>query len=319
MSCCSTIGVRPAVRTERPVSAGCRDTRAGRGPSLMARIPAGLYYIGSDGSEAYAADGEGPRRSVSCREFLIDQVTVTNHQFAEFVAATGYVTDAERFGWSFVFYAQVHPKAAATARPAAFGAPRWWLAVPGACWKAPDGPGSDYRERDDHPVVHVSWNDATAFTAWADFRLPSDAEWEIAARGGLDGRLYPWGDELQPADRHMCNIWQGRFPIANTCADGYLATAPSRSFPPNGYGLYNMAGNVWEWCADAFNPSNTQASQAVGTATDQRVMRGGSYLCHESHCNRYRVSARTGNERVASASNIGFRCASDAAPPYSIS
>lgn len=319
MRCCAPTGPRHAAMTGRTPSVSPAGDREDRAASLVP-VPGGRYRIGSDGPEAYEADGERPRRAVSCDAFLIDAVTVTNRRFAQFVAATGHVTDAERFGWSFVFYAQVHPDAAASARAAAFGTPRWWLAVPGACWRAPDGPGSDHRERADHPVVHVSWNDAVAFAAWAGLRLPTDTEWEIAARGDLEDRLYPWGDDLEPGGQHMCNIWQGAFPIENTRADGYLSTAPSLSFPPNGYGLYNMAGNVWEWCADDFAfPAQALSGESPKAEGRLRVMRGGSYLCHESYCNRYRVSARTANEAVGSASNIGFRCAADAARPDAFS
>jgi formylglycine-generating enzyme required for sulfatase activity len=172
--------------------------------------------------------------------------------------------------------------------------------VSGAYWRHPEGPGSDLDGRWDHPVVHVSWHDAVAFCAWADLRLPTEAEWEYAARGGLDQARYPWGDELTPDGEHRCNIWQGRFPVRDTAEDGYSGTAPVNAFEPNGFGLYNVAGNVWEWCADWFD-----------RAQQNRAMRGGSYLCHESYCNRYRVAARTANSPDTSGGNIGFRCAAD--------
>nr|WP_268946168.1 SUMF1/EgtB/PvdO family nonheme iron enzyme [Pseudooceanicola endophyticus] len=166
-----------------------------------------------------------------------------------------------------------------------------------------DGGISGLRGREDHPVVHVSWNDAWAFCRFAGKRLPDETEWEIAARGGLEGSRFPWGDALTPGGRHMCNIWQGHFPVENTGADGHLGTAPAGSFPPNGYGLYNMAGNVWEW---------TGSDWAEATP-DLKAMRGGSYLCHASYCNRYRVSARTANMVQATSSHLGFRCAADIA------
>jgi formylglycine-generating enzyme required for sulfatase activity len=267
----------------------------------MAAIPAGTYQVGSAGPEAYAADAEGPVRSVTRQHFLIDRTAVTNAEFSAFVADTGYVTEAEAIGWSFVFFAQVHPRAAVSARPAPFGAPQWWALVPGACWRFPDGPGSDWRERADHPVVHVSWNDASAFAGWAGKRLPDEAEWEIAARGDLVGALYPWGNDLCPDGEHRCNIWQGRFPTENSGDDGFLSTAPAESFAPNSYGLFNMVGNTWEWTSGGWAPGSGRL----------KAMRGGSYLCHHSYCYRYRVSARTGNSPDAASSHLGFRCAAD--------
>lgn len=284
------------MRPYRPVRAArSRDDRP------MAIIPAGTFVLGSEAVDAYAADGEGPERRISHESFRIDTLAVTNADFAAYVAETGYVTDAERIGWSFVFFAQVHPKAASVARPFPGLAPRWWLAVQDAAWHAPDGPGSSWRERGDHPVVHVSWTDATAYASWAGKRLPNEAEWEIAARGGRVGARYPWGDALTPDGEHLCNIWQGRFPEENTADDGWLSTSPAQSFPPNGYGLYDMVGNTWEWTADHWRPDRA----------DLRAMRGGSYLCHESYCHRYRVSARTANSVDATSSHLGFRCAAD--------
>jgi formylglycine-generating enzyme required for sulfatase activity len=169
--------------------------------------------------------------------------------------------------------------------------------------------------RENHPVVHVSWADASAYAAWAGKRLPSEAEWEFAARGGLEQKLFPWGDELTPGGKHLCNIWQGQFPDINTAEDGYEATAPVDAYPPNGFGLLSMAGNVWEWCADWFSPDfhliaarNNPVGPQSGIA---KVIRGGSFLCHASYCNRYRVAARTSNTPDSSASNIGFRCVRD--------
>ena len=269
--------------------------------SGMIVIPAGRRLVGSEGPDAYDADGEGPVRSVACPSFLMDRTAITNLEFARFADDTGYVTEAEAAGWSFVFVAQVHPRGAAAARPASFGASDWWMAVPGASWRAPDGSGSDYRDRADHPCVHISWNDASAYARWAGKRLPGEAEWEIAARGGIEGARYPWGDELRPGGVHRCNIWQGRFPIENTAEDGWLSTAPAESYEPNGYGLFNMVGNTWEWTADDWTPGHARL----------KAMRGGSYLCHASYCNRYRVSARTGNTPNATSSHLGFRCAAD--------
>jgi sulfatase modifying factor 1 len=278
----------------------------------MTLIPGGAFRMGSEAPDANPADGEGPVRRVRVRPFLLDVCAVTNAQFAAFVRATGHRTEAERFGWSFVFCAFVPRRLVPSVRQRVAGAP-WWWAVEGACWHAPEGPGSHLRKRMDHPVVHVSWNDANAYCAWAGKRLPTEAEWERAARGGLEGRAFAWGDELTPGGRHHCNIWQGKFPDYNTEEDGYAGTAPSRSFPPNGYGLYNMAGNVWEWCADWFSPRHPAGEDAVDDPTGPergtaRVIRGGSYLCHRSYCNRYRVAARTANTPTG---NMGFRCAAD--------
>jgi formylglycine-generating enzyme required for sulfatase activity len=194
---------------------------------------------------------------------------------------------------------------------AAGGTP-WWINVRGADWEHPAGPRSNWQEIPDHPVVQVSWNDAQAYCRWAGRRLPTEAEWEYAARGGLTGKRYAWGDELHgPAGEHLCNIWQGEFPRNNTEADGFLATAPVRTFQPNGFGLYEVAGNVWEWCSDWFLPKyyrNAPGDNPQGPTIGRgRVMRGGSFLCHDSYCNRYRVAARSSNTPDSASSNCGFR------------
>ncbi|MGD9632854.1 MAG: SUMF1/EgtB/PvdO family nonheme iron enzyme [Pirellulales bacterium] len=181
----------------------------------------------------------------------------------------------------------------------------WWRQVAGACWHSPEGPSSNVEDRLDHPVVHVSWNDARHYALSVVGRLPGEAEWEYAARDGLDQRRYPWGDDLTPGGRWRCNIWQGSFPLENTAEDGYLGTAPVNAYEPSGLGLFNMVGNVWEWCADEFRG-------APGQPPRGRVLRGGSYLCHESYCNRYRVSARTFSGPESSAGNVGIRVAWDA-------
>lgn len=268
--------------------------------------------MGTNADEGFPADGEGPMHKVRVRAFLIDRTTVTNAEFAAFVAETGYQTDSERLGWSFVFY-QLLPRDFPPTR--AIACAPWWRQVEGASWQHPEGPQSNVAERHDHPVVHVSWNDAAAFARWAGKRLPTEAEWEFAARGGLSKQRYPWGDELAPNDEHRCNIWQGRFPHENTADDGFIGTAPAESFPPNGYGLYNMAGNVWEWCADWFSPTYYQDSPRTDPkgprAGTSRVIRGGSYLCHASYCNRYRVAARSSNTPDSATGHMGFRCARD--------
>jgi formylglycine-generating enzyme len=271
-------------------------------------LPGGEFSMGTDAADGYPADGEGPVHAVTVSPFAIDAHAVTNARFAEFVAATGHQTDAERFGWSFVFGGLLPDDFQPTRGVAR--AP-WWREVEGADWRHPEGPDSDVDERQDHPAVHVSWNDARAFCSWSGARLPTEAEWEYAARGGRTGEHYPWGAELEPGGEHRMNVFQGRFPGENTCADGYAGTAPVDAYEPNGYGLYNMTGNVWEWCADWFDPGYYAVSRpadprgpAWGT---HRVMRGGSYLCHASYCNRYRVDARSANEPDSSTGNLGFR------------
>lgn len=318
-SCCSPATSRaaaPGVRTTVPV--GARSTRG------QVRIPGGTFWMGDSHGDGYAADGERPVHQVRLASYLMDTKVVTNAQFATFVKATGYVTDAERDGVSAVFHLAVDAAPADVLRSAA-GVP-WWLAVRGADWRHPGGPRSGIGDLQHHPVVHVSWNDAQAYCRWAGKRLPTEAEWEHAARGGLDRARYPWGDDLTSGGRWRCNIWQGDFPGHNTLEDGYLTTAPATAFQPNGYGLHNTVGNVWEWCQDAFRP--TEYADRAGpdpvvapVASDpdgdpaqvRRVMRGGSYLCHDSYCNRYRVAARSSNTAESSSGNIGFRCANDAA------
>jgi formylglycine-generating enzyme required for sulfatase activity len=264
--------------------------------------------MGSAGEAAYAADGEGPVHTVELAPFAIAPHTVTNARFAEFVAATGHATEAERFGWSFVF-AGLLPADFPDTRAVA-SAP-WWRQVYGATWKQPEGPHSDIESRPDHPVVHVSWNDAQAFCRWSGTRLPTEAEWEFAAAGGSPSTVFPWGDELEPGGVHMMNVFQGTFPGQNSVADGWAGTAPVDAFPPNRYGLYNMTGNVWEWCADWFDPGyyarSPRRDPGGPESGTHRVMRGGSYLCHESYCRRYRVSARSANTPDSATGNLGFR------------
>jgi formylglycine-generating enzyme required for sulfatase activity len=271
-------------------------------------LPGGDFLMGTDGAYGYPADGEGPAHTVSLSPFRIAAHAVTNSDFARFAEATGHVTDAERYGWSFVFGGLLPDDFEETR---AVAQTPWWRQVYGADWRHPQGPQSALAGRGDHPAVHVSWNDAQVFCAWSGTRLPTEAEWEYAARGGLVGHHFPWGDDLEPDGEHRMNVFQGNFPLENTCADGYAGTAPVGSYEPNGYGLYNMTGNVWEWCADWFDPCYYAVSPAddpPGPASGtHRVMRGGSYLCHASYCNRYRVDARSANEPDSSTGNLGFR------------
>jgi formylglycine-generating enzyme len=242
-----------------------------------------------------AGDGEDPVREATVAPFAIAATAVTNDAFAEFVSATGHRTDAESYGWSFVFGGFLPDDFPPTR--AVVGA-EWWRQVEGADWQHPFGPQSDLGGLGDHPVVHVSWTDAEAYARWRGARLPTEAEWEYAARGGLDGAVFPWGDELEPGGEHRMNVWQGTFPSDNTAADGWRGTAPVDAFPPNGFGLHQMTGNTWEWCDSWLAP-------------DLRVQKGGSYLCHASYCARYRPAARIGSAPDSSTGNLGFRVAGD--------
>jgi sulfatase modifying factor 1 len=280
----------------RPAGDGAATPGAGADADGMVRL-GGSFLMGTEDADGFPQDREGPIREVDLPPFWIDPVAVTNARFAEFADATGHRTDAEGAGWSFVFGAFL---------PADFEPTRgianapWWRQVFGADWRHPEGPQSGLGDdRADHPVVHVSWNDAKAFATWAGARLPHEAEWEMAARGGLEQARYPWGDELEPGGRHAMNVWQGTFPSQNTADDGWLGTAPVDEYEPNGHGMMNMSGNVWEWCADRFDRQT-------------RAIRGGSYLCHASYCNRYRVAARSFNTPDSSTGNMGFRVARDA-------
>ncbi|WP_020672161.1 SUMF1/EgtB/PvdO family nonheme iron enzyme [Amycolatopsis nigrescens] len=264
----------------------------------MVTIPAGEFLMGSEDAFAYPGDGEGPVRAVTLPSFRMSARAVSNAEFRRFADATGYRTSAERYGWSFVFAGLLPDDFPPTRGVAA--AP-WWRQVEGADWRHPEGPQSTVDERGGHPVVHVDWQDARAYCAWAGKRLPTEAEWERAARGGEQGRVFPWGDELEPGGEHRMNVWQGEFPRYNSEADGWYGTCPVDAFEPNGFGLYNMTGNIWEWCADRFRPG----------PGGRHVTKGGSYLCHSSYCRRYRVAARQGLTPDSTTGNLGFRCVLD--------
>jgi sulfatase modifying factor 1 len=336
-----------------------RAIRAGRPgfdtapPPGMALLPGGEFTMGSDADHAFP--NERPAHRVTIAPFLLDTHPVTNADFAKFVAATGYVTVAERpVDWEEM-KKQVPPgtpkppdevlaPGSLVFRPTAGPVDlrdmsQWWIWTHGASWRHPEGPGSSIEGRENHPVVQVAFEDAQAYAQWAGKRLPTEAEWEFAARGGLENARYPWGDEENPDGRFMVNRWTGDFPHRNDSADGFPGTSPVGSFPPNGYGLYDMAGNVWNWCSDLYR-ADTFAQRAGDTpaccdprgpltaenetfvpgdpspptvpGAERRVTKGGSFLCHPSYCESYRPSARRGTPPDTGSSHVGFRCAMDA-------
>ena len=273
-------------------------------------IPPGTALLGTD-RPMISIDEEGPCRTKNIAAFRMMEAPVTNDQFSRFIDATGYVTDAERYGWSFVFHDQLPANFQATQ---ALVDTQWWRKVDHADWRRLCGPDVEHALEPDHPVVHVSWNDANAFARWAGGRLPSETEWEHAARGGLGDVMFPWGDR-EPDDTsfHPCNIWQGKFPVQNLQKDGFAATAPAKSFEPNGYGLYNMCGNVWEWTSGRLKiTGKTQASRAQAKHyKGSKLLKGGSFLCHKSYCFRYRIAARTGTTPDSTTTHQGFRLVFD--------
>lgn len=284
----------------------------------MLLIKGGTFQMGTDTQEGFADDQEGPSIEVAVGDFYISPYTVTNQEFLEFFLDTGYITDAERYGSSLVFHLLLDETGRMQGMP--LSGSDWWYEVPGACWRKPEGGSSSIQNRMNHPVVHVSRNDALAYCRWAGKRLPTEAEWEYAARGGRSGQRFPWGDELHAGGKHHANIWQGQFPKTNTQEDGYLGTAPVDAFEPNGYGLYQTSGNVWEWCLNPGGiPLDTfQTKSALQFLKENHhyseelyALRGGSFLCHCSYCQRYRVAGRNSNTAVSSSSNMGFRCVKD--------
>ena len=290
----------------------------------MAWIPGGTFWMGSE--DFYPE--EAPTREVSVDGFWMDTQPVTAAEFRRFVRESGYTTLAER-ALDPNDYPEADPELLVpgslvfrkTSGPVALDDVRnWWEYVPGAYWKKPGGPGTTTNGRDRHPVVQVAFEDAEAYAAWAGKELPTEAEWERASRGGLDGAVFAWGDEHFPAGRPMANTWQGHFPWQNLRQDGYEGTSPVGSFPPNGYGLHDMTGNVWEWTTDIFSlPSSTPAccaprnprSETTNEETERfprRVIKGGSHLCAPNYCLRYRPAARQGETVDTSTGHIGFRC-----------
>lgn len=305
----------------------------------MILIPGGTLHMGGDNEQA--DPNEFPKHPVEISSFWMDETEVTNAQFSEFVAETGYKTVAERpVVWeemketlppgtpkppdsilqpgALVF----HP----TVQPVPLDDPsRWWTWTNGANWRHPDGPGSTIKDKINHPVVQIAWEDAVSYASWAGKRLPTEAEWEWAARGGQSETIYPWGNEPVGEGQPKANFWQGLFPYKNDLKDGYFNSAPVKTFPPNSYGLYNMAGNVWEWCSDWFDvdfykkPAALQADNKGPDSThnpfmpyqQEKVMRGGSFLCNEDYCSGYRNSRRMGSSPDTGLNHTGFRCAKD--------
>lgn len=285
---------------------------SGGKPVEAIAVKGGESVVGSH-EPIIAVDGEGPERKVFVKDFHLEAQAVTVRRFAEFVDATGYVSESERIGSSAVFAPLVKNPDLVSGGVAATP---WWVRVDGASWRQPEGPGSSIEERLDHPVTQVSWNDAAAFAGWVGGRLPSEAEWEHAARGGNRRRRYPWGEDEPTDETVFCNIWQGRFPDHNSERDGYFGTAPARSFDPNEAGFYNMAGNVWEWTSEPFRVRSVSRAAKARNESSRRnldkVLKGGSFLCHKSYCYRYRIAARMGLSPDSASSNMGFRIAYDA-------
>jgi formylglycine-generating enzyme required for sulfatase activity len=325
------------------------NVRAADPPPGMRLIPAGEYTMGTDDPRSMA--NERPAHRVKLDAFWIDEHDVTNAEFHRFVEATHYLTTAERpVDWeelkkqvpagtpkppdemlkpgSLVFTPPNHPVDLRDMSA-------WWTWTHGADWRHPQGPASNIDGKDDHPVVQVSWDDAVAYAKWSGKRLPTEAEWEYAARGGLAGKRYAWGDEFRPGGKFMANVFTGDFPWRNTREDGFEGTSPVKSFPANGYGLYDMGGNVWNWCSDFYaddlhvraadavkktgvccNPTGPdQTFSAHNPHASERVTKGGSFLCNASYCESYRPSARRGTPPDTGTGHIGFRCVKSADSP----
>ncbi|CAM9833766.1 unnamed protein product [Scytosiphon promiscuus] len=313
----------------------------------MVFVEAGMFRFGTD-TPFIIPDGEGPERMTQLPSFYIDRFMVTNERFAEFVGNTSYTTDSEKYGWSFVFLSMLSKRQQREIPQQAVAGMEWWLPVEGAHWRRPEGPKTDvFRDgRANHPVTHVSWNDANAYCRWRGGRLPSEAEWERAAQGdavtspaaaaraaaattssaAVEGKetggevgvlpRYPWGEELTPGGEHRANVWQGTFPTLNTAEDGFPFTSPVDAFPPqNSLGLRDAVGNAWEWVEDWWTADRSKYKQnnPRGPKTGvEKTKKGGSFLCHHTYCYRYRPAARTKSDVDSGTSNQGFRCAADA-------
>ena len=301
----------------------------GPAPEGMVWVPGGAFWMGCDDCEMPDAL---PVHLVTVGGFWMDATPVTNAQFQKFVKATGYKTIAERTPDPKDFPGA--PKENLVAGSAVFSPPftevsldnflNWWKYVPGANWRRPEGPQSDLKGREDHPVIQIAWEDAVAYAKWADKRLPTEAEFEFAARGGLDRNRYAWGNELKPGGKWAANIWQGRFPWKNRKEDGFERTSPVRAFPANGFGLYDMGGNVWQWCSDWYRPDYFEELAKQGVVKNpqgpessfdpqepgmpKRVQKSGSFLCSDQYCSRYLVGSRGKGAPDSGSSNTGFRC-----------
>ena len=334
-----------AAHDQTPRTAAVADARVriettpapGPAPEGMVWVPGGTYWMGCDDC---GMPDTGPVHLVTVDGFWMDRTEVTNAQFAAFVKATGYVTIAERKPDAKDYPGA--PPEALVAGSAVFIAPAsvtsldnpmaWWKYVPGANWRHPEGPGSTIAGREDHPAVHVAWDDAVEYLKWAKKELPTEAQYQFAARGGLDRQRYAWGNELRPVavGRTPANIWQGKFPLNDTREDGYSGTSPVSAFAPNGFGLYDMGGNVWQWCADWYRP-DAYARAATDAAISnprgpsdsydpdepsipKRVQRGGSFLCSDQYCSRYLVGSRGKGAQDSGGSNVGFRGIRPAGP-----
>lgn len=311
-NCCAPEPSESVARSERsvvgsPKSACHSEGNVGLQLGLIGLL-GGDFTMGAPAHDGTAEECERPEHQVRLAPFAVARYAVTNDLFADFVRTTGYQTTAEFFGWSFVFGGLLPHDFPPTQGIAT--AP-WWRRVDGADWRHPEGPHSNIIGHDNHPVVHVSCHDAVAFCNWSATRLPTEAEWEYSARGGRLRQRFPWGNDLEPGGEHRMNVFQGTFPEHNTAADGWVGTCPVDAFEPNDFGLHNVTGNVWEWCSDWFSSeayrldrSDNPSGPLEGT---QRVIRGGSYLCHRSYCERYRVAARSANTPDSTTGNIGFR------------
>ncbi len=336
ISCCLTMA--PAKGGPSDQAPGASHSADASSPKEMVWIQGASFVMGTD--DVHSFPNERPAHKVEIESFWIDEHDVTNAEFARFVEATGYVTTAERKPDWEELKKELPPGTpkpddsvlvpgslvfTPTSRPVPLSdLSAWWRWAPGASWRHPEGPGSNVEGRENHPVVQVSWEDAVAYAKWTGKRLPTEAEWEYAARGGLDGKRYPWGDEFRPGGKYMANTWQGLFPVTNTTEDGFIGTSPVKSFAPNGYGLYDMAGNVWQWCSDwyrvdAFTElSSKSVCRDTGGPSEswdpadpnapKRVVKGGSFLCNPSYCESYRPSARRGTPPDTGSSHTGFRC-----------
>ena len=299
-------------------------------PPKMIHIPAGTFAMGTD--DPAFSDAQ-PVHTVRVKEFWMDEHEVTNHEFERFVSATNYITVAERQldpkNYPGVPAENLVPGSAVfspTAQPVDLDNPlQWWKYIPGANWKQPFGPKSNITGKENLPVVHVCYEDAMAYAKWAGKRLPTEAEWEYAARGNQPGLKYYWGNELKPGGKWMANIYQGDFPSNDKGEDGFIGEAPVKSYAPNGFGLYDMDGNVWEWCSDFYRPDyykHSPVDNPKGPADSydpdepgvaKRVQRGGSFLCSDQYCIRYRAGSRGKGEVSSGSNNLGFRCVKDSA------